>query len=810
MFKSKDTDKKSSTTPTKRVAVKKVRATRTTKSSKPLDTLGLEIRPAENRSLNEYVESAYLNYSMYVILDRALPQLGDGLKPVQRRIIYAMSELGLRTGAKYKKSARTIGDVIGKFHPHGDSACYEAMVLMAQNFATRYCLVDGQGNWGSVDNAKSFAAMRYTEARLTPYAQLLLSELGRETTSWQANFDGTLEEPTMFPVRVPNVILNGATGIAVGMTTDIPSHNLSEIMDACLLLLKEPQLNKHLSSDGTSSAEQNRPAIERLMKKVPAPDFASGGVLISSTAEIAEVYLSGTGSLKLRCKYDISGKDIIVSELPSHTSTFRVIEQIQQQMQTKKLPMLVDIRDESDDENPVLLALETRKGTDRERVMSHLFATTDLEKNVRVNLNAISTGGKPRIWALNEMLYHWLEFRRACLIKKLENDLNKVKRRLHILEGLMIVYLNLDEVIRIIREEQEPKLKLIKKFKLSDEQAEAILETKLRHLAKLEEKKICGEEEDLTDKKYYLEKVLKSKDSITKLLKDEFSQIKKEYGDERRTLLQPESGKVVAETFKQEHLITKEPVTLVLSANGWIRLAKGHDLDPSELSYRDGDSFLYSWQGQNNQVAVFMDNHGRAYSVMAYTLPSARGLGEPLSSRLDLSDGAQVQAGLLAKEKEELFLISRDGYGFTIKADYLLAVNRKKGKQIMRIKNNLGLVQPVVVATDGNYRIAVLTKGERLLIITPDEIPQLTKGGKGVRVINIAYPKDEVKQVLIIRQEQQMAINYSKKEESIVLTEKNLKKYSANRATKGKIVNIKGADLPLQIKAINPQGQVEG
>ena len=628
----------------------------------------------EHRPLEEYVEHAYLNYSMYVILDRALPQLTDGLKPVQRRIIYAMSELGLKSGAKYKKSARTIGDVIGKFHPHGDAACYEAMVLMAQGFTTRHRLVDGQGNWGSVDNAKSFAAMRYTEARLTPYAQLLLSELNRETVAWQPNFDGTLSEPKLFPARVPNVLLNGATGIAVGMTTEIPSHNLGEIMNACMLLLEEPKLSAHIAGgedEGKGFKTKNRKAVERLMKRVPAPDFASGGVIISKEDEIRDIYTSGTGSLKLRCKYEIEGSNIIINELPPHTYTYKIIEQIQQQMQLKKLPMLAELRDESDNLTPVRLSLSTRKGTDRERLMAHLFATTDLEKNIRVNINAISVDGKPRIWALNELLYHWLEFRRDSVKKRLKYELDRVDRRLHVLEGLMIVYLNLDEVIRIIRAEDEPKQKLIKKFKLSDEQAEAILETKLRHLAKLEEEKIRTEEEDLVDKKYYLEKTLKSKDGITKLLKEEFTEIKKEYSDARRTNLAADAGKITAESFKEEQLVSRESATLILSTKGWARLGKGHELNPREISYRDGDEFACAWKGHNNQAAVFMDNHGRAYSLMALSLPSARGLGEPLSERLELADGAEIQAGILAKEGEEVLLVSRDGCGFIIKEDEL-------------------------------------------------------------------------------------------------------------------------------------------
>lgn len=763
------------------------------------------MRKIEIRPLDEYVEKAYLNYSMYVILDRALPQLADGLKPVQRRIVYAMSELGLRSGAKYKKSARTIGDVIGKFHPHGDSACYEAMVLMAQNFATRYCLVDGQGNWGSVDDAKSFAAMRYTEARLTPYSQLLLTELNRETTKWQPNFDGTMEEPSILPVQVPNVLLNGATGIAVGMTTEIPSHNLKETMDACLLLLEHPELNSYINQD-TSEKELHRgrsKAVKKLMTKIVGPDFAGGGSIISSRQELEDAYIKGVGNIKVRCRYvtqENRSKEIIIDELPPHTSTHRIVEQIQQQIQNKKAPMLVNIRDESDNENPVHLVLETRKGTDKERLMAHLFAATDLEKNVRININAISIDGKPRVWPLNELLHHWLEYRRDWVLKRLQNDLAKVDARLHILEGLLKIYLDLDEVIRIIRQEDEPKKKLIKKFKLSEIQAEAILETKLRHLAKLEEEKVRGEEDDLTDKKYYLQKTIKSKDALTELIKQEFIKIRKDYGDARRTKVMDDNSKITtAETFNEAQLVSKEAVTLVLSRKGWVRLAKGQEVDPTSFSYRDGDEFLCAWRGFNNQAAVFIDNHGRAYTLPALGLPSARGLGDPLSSKLDLADGAEIQAGLLVNEEDNLLLVSRDGNGFIIKQRELLAMNRKRGKQVMNIKNGAGVVTPVVVPADliensANYSIACLTVGKRLLILPATGIPQMPKG-KGIRLMNPAYPKDSIKQMVILDEKTHLRI--LDKEESLVLDSAGLKKYKANRGGKGKNLGKFSEDLQL-------------
>ena len=748
------------------------------------------VRPIEHEPLAQYVERAYLNYSMYVILDRALPQLADGLKPVQRRIIYAMSELGLRSGAKYKKSARTIGDVIGKFHPHGDVACYEAMVLMAQPFATRYCLVDGQGNWGSMDDAKSFAAMRYTEARLTPYAQLLLSELNRATMEWQPNFDGTLEEPVILPARVPNILLNGASGIAVGMTTEIPSHNLSEVMDACLLLLDKPDLSEYIAKKKKMTESElkraRHRAIKQIIKKIPSPDFASGGSIISSQDELIAAYTSGNGNIKVRCKYDINGTDAVITQLPPQTSTIKIIEQLQQQIQSKKLPMVTEIRDESDSETPVRLVLATRKGTDRQRLMAHLFATTDLEKGVRINLNVIGTDGKPAIWALNELLYSWLEFRRSCVIERLENQLSQVNERLHILAGLLIAYLDLDKVIAIIRNEDEPKPVLIKKFSLSDKQAEAILETKLRHLAKLEEEKIKGEEEELTDKKYYLESTLKSKQKITDFIKKEFNEIKQEYGDDRRSEIHSEDKEIpAAKTFKHEHIVSREAATLVVSQKGWVRLAKGHDINPREFTYREGDGFLCSSEGDNNLFAIFMDSHGRGYSLSAYDLPSARGLGEPLTSRLDIADGAQIQAGVLITPKEELLLVAGDGNGFIVNEEDVLAVNRKRGKQIMNIKSGAGMIQPVKVV-EGMLKVACLTEKNRLLILPAEDIPRMGRG-RGVRLINPAYPKDRVKQAVIIKKGDTLAINDAGNQVAL-LTSTDMGKYRARRGAKGKLL----------------------
>ena len=799
---------------------------KTSGNGKPPPQPQLATREIEFKGLRDYVEGAYLNYSMYVILDRALPQLADGLKPSQRRIVYAMSELGLRSGSKYKKSARTIGDVIGKFHPHGDASCYETMVLMAQDFTTRYCLVDGQGNWGSIDNAKSFAAMRYTEARLTAYAQLLLGELHRKTTEWQPNFDGTMDEPVTLPVQVPNILLNGSTGIAVGMTTDIPSHNLTEIIDACLLLLEKPELCDYLVKKGKGADKEvegltpaklnsrRKAAVKELMKVVTGPDFAAGGQIISSQEEILDAYTTGVGALTVRAGYEIKGKNIIVTELPPQTSTYEIVDKIEEQMQNRKLPMLANLRDESDNENPVMLVLETRRGSDPERLMAHLFATTKLEKRVRVNMNAINLEGSPGILSLNEMLWHWLEYRRACVIKRLKNDLENVNNRLHILEGLLTAYLNLDEVIRIIRKEDKPKPVLMKKFKLSDAQTESILETKLRHLARLEEEKIKAEEEELTDKKYFLEKTLGSKDGVTKMLKEGFEEIKKEYGDERHTkILGAQEGVPKAETFSEVHIVSREPVTLFISTKGWVRLAKGHDIQPRSFSYRESDDFLAAWRGYNNQTAIFLDSHGRAYNVQALNLPSARGLGEPLSSRLDIADGALVDACLFGDTAKSYLLVAKDGNGFIIGGGELLNISRKKGKQIMKIKGHAGLVQPIEVPggvggdnvetgngedtgngaadtngdllettdtkdtgelgtetaateatgekvdllgdatdapeTDVSLQLCCLTKDNRLLILPFTGIPRMNKG-KGIRLINADAEKDPVKQALIL------------------------------------------------------------
>ncbi|MGH8496603.1 MAG: DNA topoisomerase IV subunit A, partial [Gammaproteobacteria bacterium] len=575
----------------------------------------------ERQPLKTFTERAYLEYSMYVILDRALPHVGDGLKPVQRRIVYAMSELGLSAASKPKKSARTIGDVIGKFHPHGDVACYEAMVHMAQDFAYRYPLVDGQGNWGSTDDPKSFAAMRYTEARLTAYASLLLSELSQGTVDWAPNFDGTLSEPVLLPARVPNVLLNGSSGIAVGMSTDIPPHNLRELAAACVHLLKKP-----------------RATVAELCEHIQGPDFPTGAELVTPRADILQMYETGNGSLRLRATWEREGAEIVVTALPFQISGARVLEQIAAQMHAKKLPMVEDLRDESDHENPTRLVITPRSNrVDVDRLMNHLFATTDLERIYRVNINFIGLDGRPGVRGLPELLRQWLEFRRTTVRRRLEHRLRKVEDRLHVLDGLLIAFLNLDEVIAIIRREDEPKPVLIARFDLTDTQAEAILELKLRHLARLEEMKIRAEKDELAAEHERLANILKSKAKLDRLIRTELLADAEHHGDVRRTVLvEREAAQAIEETA----LIATEPVTVVLSKRGWARAAKGHDIDPASLTYRSGDALHSMARGRSNQLAVFLDSTGRAYSLPAHTLPSARGQGEPLSGRLNPPDGA--------------------------------------------------------------------------------------------------------------------------------------------------------------------------
>ena len=686
------------------------------------ETSLLTVEGAERQPLKTFTEKAYLDYSMYVILDRALPHIGDGLKPVQRRIVYAMWELSLDYQAKPKKSARTVGDVLGKYHPHGDTACYEAMVLMAQPFSYRYPLIEGQGNWGSMDDPKSFAAMRYTEAKLSKYAEVLLSEVGQGTVDWQPNFDGTLQEPKLLPARLPNVLLNGATGIAVGMATDIPPHNLKEVASACIRLLEDP-----------------RATVRQLCEHVKGPDFPTEAEIISPRAELVQMYETGNGSVRMRAKWTREkGGDIVISALPYQASGAKVLEQIAGQMRAKKLPMVEDLRDESDHENPTRLVIVPRSNrVDSAELMAHLFATTDLEKSYRVNLNIIGLDGRPKVKNLKELLEEWLEFRIETVTRRLQFRLDKVDKRLHILDGLLIVYLNLDEVIAIIRKHDEPKPVLRKRFKLSDAQAEAILEIKLRHLAKLEEMKIKGEQKDLAKERDLLTKILGSRAKLRKLVREELAADAETYGDRRRSQLVERAP--AAQAIDETQLLPTEPATVILSKAGWVRAAKGHELDPRTLSYKSGDGFLAAAYGKSNQPAVFLDSTGRAYTLPAHSLPSARSQGEPLTGRLTPPAGASF-AGVLIGEPEDKWLVASDaGYGFVVKLGELISRNRA-GKAALRLPKNARVLVPAPVADVKGDLLAAVSSAGHILVFPVKALPELARG-KGNKIMGIPSKK---------------------------------------------------------------------
>jgi topoisomerase-4 subunit A len=737
-------------------------------------TTQMSLEGVERQPLRAFTEKAYLEYSMYVILDRALPAIGDGLKPVQRRIIYAMSELGLSAVSKHKKSARTVGDVIGKFHPHGDSACYEAMVLMAQPFAYRYTIVDGQGNWGSQDDPKSFAAMRYTEAKLTRYAEVLLKELGEGTTDWVPNFDGTMDEPTVLPARMPNLLLNGTTGIAVGMATDIPPHNLREVANACIHLLEEPE--------ATTRA---------LMKFVKGPDLPTGAEIISPRSDLVDFYEKGTGSFKARATYTMEDECIVIEALPWQTSGSKVLEQIAEQMRAKKLPMVEDLRDESDHENPTRLVIVPKgRKVDVEQLMAHLFATTDLERNYRVNLNVIGLDGRPKVMGLREILSEWLKFRIGTVRRRLEWRLDKVTRRLHILDGLLAAYLNLDEVIRIIRREDEPKPVLMKRFSLSEEQAEAILETKLRHLAKLEEMKIRGEQAELAAERDDLQSILGSEKKLRKLVGDELTADAEKYGDARRSkIVEREAAQAIDETA----LIANEPVTVVLSAGGWVRAPKGHEIDPRSLQYKTGDQYQGAARGMSLQQAVFLDTTGRTYCVPAHSLPSARGLGEPLSGRLNPPDGARFMGVMMGAEESLWLLMSDAGYGFTVRFKDLIT-DRKAGKAVLNVPENSYAIAPALVPSEkALVCIAIVdADGEngRLLAFPVSEVPEMPKG-KGNKLFNIptqlARERAEIVVGAAVVEPGGSLIIYND-DRSKTYSFSELKEYQGSRAQRGAVI----------------------
>lgn len=730
----------------------------------------MPIFPVEQQPLQTFAENAYLNYSMYVVLDRALPHIGDGLKPVQRRIIYAMSELGLKASAKHKKSARTVGDVLGKFHPHGDTACYEAMVLMAQPFSYRYPLIDGQGNWGSIDDPKSFAAMRYTESRLSLYAEVLLSELGQGTVDWLPNFDGTLEEPKLLPARLPNILLNGTTGIAVGMATDIPSHNLREVANACVELL-----------------DNSAATLKDVYKHIKGPDFPTAAEIITSAQEIQEMYRTGNGSVRQRATYTEEDGDIVILALPYQTSSAKVMEQIAEQMLAKKLPMVADLRDESDHENSVRLVITPRSNrVDIDALMGHLFATTDLERSYRINLNMIGINGRPQVKNLLQILQEWLEYRTTTVTRRLQFRLDKVLERLHILDGLLIAYLNLDEVIAIIRKKDKPKPVLMKRFNLTDAQAEAILELKLRHLAKLEEMKIRSEQAELAAERDQLEQILASPKKLKKLIRDEIIADAKKYGDDRNS---PIVIREVAQAISEQEILPMEPTTVVLSQLGWVRAAKGHEMDGSTLNYKAGDAFKAEAKGRSNQSALFIDSAGRSYALPAHTLPSARGQGEPLTGRLNPESGATF-AGVLMGDAEQYCLLASDaGYGFVTQLQELYTKNRT-GKALLKLPKDAKVLTPRLIQNLESQYLAAVTNTGHLLIFPVADLPVLPRG-KGNKIINIASAKaakheEYLVDIVILSEKSSLKLITQGRE--FILKPSDLSNYQGERSQRGALL----------------------
>lgn len=720
----------------------------------------------EQMPLRTFTEKAYLNYSMYVIMDRALPFIGDGLKPVQRRIVYAMSELGLNAAAKFKKSARTVGDVLGKFHPHGDYACYEAMVLMAQPFSYRYPLVDGQGNWGAPDDPKSFAAMRYTESRLSKISEILLSELGQGTVDFQPNFDGTLEEPQYLPARLPHILLNGTTGIAVGMATDIPPHNINEVADAAVLLLDNPKAG-----------------LDDVLNIIQGPDFPTEAEIISPKDDICKMYETGRGSIKMRATWHKEDGEIIISALPHQSSPSKIIAQIAEQMTAKKLPMVEDIRDEADYENPVRIVLVPRSNrVDTDALMAHLFATTDLEKSYRVNMNMIGLDHKPAVKGLLQVLTEWLTFRRTTVTRRLQHRLDKVLARLHILDGLMIAFLNIDEVIEIIRTEDEPKQVLMTRFNLSDEQAEAILNLRLRHLAKLEEHQLQAEKDKLEEERSNLELILGSERRLNTLIKKEIQEDAKKYASPRMSqLVEREEAKAISES----EMTPAEPVTVILSEMGWVRCAKGHDIDPEGLSYKAGDKYLAHACGKSNQPVIFIDSTGRSYALDPLSLPSARSQGEPLTGKLTLPAGATIEQVIMEPEKQELLMASDAGYGFICKFEDLIARN-KAGKALISLPENAKVLKPETLSESASLLVS-LTSAGRMLIFPVRDLPALSKG-KGNKIISIPAANAKARSELLVKLfliSEQASLEFHSGKRKITLKPEDLQKFRAERGRKG-------------------------
>ncbi|WP_237386486.1 DNA topoisomerase IV subunit A [Xenorhabdus sp. Sc-CR9] len=721
----------------------------------------------ERQPLHTFTENAYLNYSMYVIMDRALPFIGDGLKPVQRRIVYAMSELGLSSSAKFKKSARTVGDVLGKYHPHGDGACYEAMVLMAQPFSYRYPLVDGQGNWGAPDDPKSFAAMRYTESRLSKYSELLLSELGQGTVDWVPNFDGTLQEPKMLPARLPNILLNGTTGIAVGMATDIPPHNAREVANALIAMLEKPDLS-----------------LDEAMEYVKGPDYPTEAEIITSKEDIRKIYKNGRGSVRMRAIWSKEEGNVVITALPHQVSGAKILEQIASQMRAKKLPMVDDLRDESDHENPTRLVIVPRTNrVDVEQVMNHLFVTTDLEKSYRVNLNMIGLDNRPAVKGLVEILSEWLVYRRETVRNRLNYRLEKVLKRLHILDGLLVAYLNIDEVIHIIRNEDEPKQVLTLRFGLTETQAEAVLELKLRHLAKLEEVKIRGEQGELAKERDKLQAILGSERKLNTLLKKEIIADAESYGDIRRS---PLKERTEAKAMSDHDILPSEPITVVMSEMGWVRSAKGHEIDPAGLNYKAGDNFRSAARGKSNQPVVFIDTTGRSYSIDPLDLPSARGQGEPLTGKLALPVGASVEHLLTATDDQKFLMASDAGYGFICTFSDLIAKNRA-GKALITLPENAKVMQPLQINSEQDDMLLAITKMGRMLMFPVADLPQLSKG-KGNKIVSVpaaqaASGEDMLSWLLVLSPQSSITLYFGKRK--LQLRPVDLQKFRAERGRKG-------------------------
>ena len=724
----------------------------------------------EQLALRQFTEDAYLNYSMYVIMDRALPFIGDGLKPVQRRIIYAMSELGLSASAKYKKSARTVGDVLGKYHPHGDSACYEAMVLMAQPFSYRYPLVDGQGNWGAPDDPKSFAAMRYTESRLSRFSEVLLQELGQGTVEWGPNFDGTMKEPKTLPARLPHILLNGITGIAVGMATDIPPHNARELANALASMIDKPNMD-----------------LDGVLDHVQGPDYPTEAEVITPKSDLKKLYTSGRGSIKMRALWHKENNEVVITALPHQVSGAKLLEQIANQMRAKKLPMVDDLRDESDHENPTRIVIVPRSNrVDCDQLMDHLFASTDLEKNYRVNLNMIGLDGRPQVKGLHGILSEWLTFRRNTVRRRLEHRLEKVLARLHILEGLLAAYLNIDEVIEIISSEDEPKAELIKRFGLSEKQDEAILEIKLRQLAKLEEIKIRGEQDELSKERNKLETLLGSDRRLNTLIKKEILADAEKYGDDRRS---PLVARAEAKALTERDLIPSEPITVVLSDKGWIRHAKGHDVDASSLNYKAGDQFLDSASGKSNQPAVFVGSDGRSYAIESHTLPSARSQGEPITGRINITPGSSIRHVLMADESQFLLMASDAGYGFVCKQADMLSKNRS-GKALLTVPAHAEVMSPRQISHLETDLIVAISNEGRMLVFPVHELPQLSKG-KGNKIINIpgarAKSREEVlSQLYVVPADVGITLHAGKRK--LTLKPDDLAHYRGERGRRGSML----------------------